>query len=188
MGIRYRHLDEITRTYMVAEFERDAADRSLYLSDRLTAEGVRLWPQLLSRALESANDVWLAGQLRGLRLLKSHEQKRKRKGIGFTMARLPYTAADTLAEMEFNCLYIRGLCARAIAEGMPFVIVERGKWVEEPRPASEERIGSHVPPAELLESLRQSKSLKPSMGILGGPNSGITVFLPDVGIRPITAA
>ena len=50
MGLDYKSLDTATRTAMVAELERDIEAGSLYISPRLTDQGVREWPNLLRTA------------------------------------------------------------------------------------------------------------------------------------------
>jgi hypothetical protein len=85
-----------------------------------------------------------------------------------------------LAEGEFNRFYARGLCARALSEGISEVIVYRGKRVMQPRQESEAMIGKRISAKDLLEDLRksESKGVEPALGIPSGPNSGITICLP----------
>jgi hypothetical protein len=92
---------------------------------------------------------------------------------------VPYTAAETLAEGEFNRLYARGLCIRAIRENITEVEVYRGKTVMHPRSESEFLIGRRFSPTELLNDLRNSKGVEPALGIPPGPNSGITIKIPN---------
>lgn len=94
------------------------------------------------------------------------------------MAKVPVTAPDTLAEGEFNRFYARGLCARAIADGIPDVEVYRGKQVQRPRPESQSKIGNRINVKALLEDLRKSQGVEPALGLPPGPNSGLTVRLP----------
>ncbi|BBI63173.1 hypothetical protein HSBAA_44790 [Vreelandella sulfidaeris] len=47
--------------------------------------------------------------------MRSHEERKKPKG-GTTIAKIPVTANETLAEGEFNRFYARGFCQRAIKE------------------------------------------------------------------------
>lgn len=102
------------------------------------------------------------------------EQRRKPKG-GFTTARVPFNAHETLAEGEFNRFYARGLCACVLAEGGSEVEVYRGKIVTSPRPESEAMIGQHLSAQQLLEDLRTAQGVEPALGLPPGPNSGLTV-------------
>jgi hypothetical protein len=45
------------------------------------------------------------------------EERRNPRG-GITIARVPITAADTLAEGEFNRFYARALCRYALLHGI----------------------------------------------------------------------
>lgn len=140
MTIHYRDLNTgSVRTLAVQEVDRDIQAGTIYQSPRLTPEGSRQWPSLLRDALASHDDGWLAAALRARGLLASHEPRRTPSG-GTTMAKVPVTAADTLAEGEFNRFYARGLCADVLASGGTHVMVYRGKDVANPRVESEAMI------------------------------------------------
>jgi hypothetical protein len=83
-----------------------------------------------------------------------------------------------LAEGEFNRFYVRGLCLRAIDEGIDRLVIYRAKAVEEPRPDSNRRIGRSVNPRTLLDDLRRNAGVDTALGIPPGPNSGLSVKLP----------
>ena len=107
----------------------------------------------------------------------SYTHKKDTKG-GLTTAHVPVTAPETLAEGEFNRFYARGLCSRAIEENISHVEVYRGKLVENPRPESEEKIGTKLSAKELLNDLRTSQGVEPCLGVPPGPNSGLTIRFP----------
>jgi hypothetical protein len=178
MGLRYVNLEARTREFMIQELERDIREGSLYIGGRLNEAGAENWAEVLREAIERHDDDWLADELRRRGYLKTHEQRRKPKG-GVTMARVPVTAPETLAEGEFNRFYASGLCLRAIVEGIAELEVYRGKEVAQARPESQARIGTRVPARELLNDLRTSKGVEPALGIPPGPNSGLTVRLPQ---------
>ena len=106
--------------------------------------------------------------------MKGLEGSRTPSG-GYTIKHVPHTAAETLAEGQFNRYYILGLCRRALAEGKANVFVYRAKPVLDPRPESERLIGQSRDPSELIEQLRPVQS---SLGHeLLRPNSGLSVHL-----------
>ncbi len=177
MGIYYENLDTRTREFMLKELELSISDGSLYISPRLTEQGRNKWKDLLNEAIKSNDDVWLASQLRQASYFK-REEERNLSGGRKTIAQVPVTAPDTLAEGEFNRFYARGLCARAMSDGVLEVEVYRGKDVQQPRPESEAKIGKRLKAQDLLEDLRKSKGVEPALGIPPGPNSGITIRLP----------
>jgi hypothetical protein len=109
--------------------------------------------------------------------MKDETQRRKPKG-GFTIVKVPVTAPAMLAEGEFNRFYARGLCLKAIKNGISDVVVYRGKQVQQPLPESEAMIGKKINAKALLDDLRKSQGVEPSLGIPPGPNSGITICLP----------
>jgi hypothetical protein len=174
MGIRYDSLDGAVRASMVQEIQRDIANGSLYISKRLTGPGAQAWPDLLREASEQHDDTWLAAALRSRAYMATEEERRRPKG-GFTTAQVPHTAADTLAEGEFNRFYARGLCAHLLASNGTQVEVYRGKEVENPRAESQAMIGARLPAQELLSDLRASPGVDTALRLPPGPNSGLTV-------------
>jgi len=104
-------------------------------------------------------------------------KKKENPAADFTTAKIPVTAPDTLAEGEFNRFYARGLCARAIDNGIKEVVVYRGKEVQQPRAESQAMIGKKIDATVLLEDLRNSPGVEPALGLPPGPNSGLTVHL-----------
>jgi hypothetical protein len=188
MALALMHLDEQTRGFMLEEVDDDVTSGHLYISPRLNARGVEEYPTLLCDAVREHADGWLANEISRRGLLNSHLE-RKVRGGGVTMVRVPVNAAETLAEGEFNRFYIRGLCRRAIAEGMAGVEVYRAKAVEQPRSSSQILLGTIFDPTALLNDLRSSQGVEPAHGLPSGPNSGLSVrftgiLAPEVGPLP----
>ena len=174
MALHYENLDESTRSFMSSEVDLDLSHKKVYMSPRLNELGEQNYVSLLKEAIEHHDDAWFAQQLRSRGYMKDYEQRRKRGG-GFTNARVPVTAPDTLSEGEFNRYYARGLCVRVIEEDMNQVEVYRGKSVSEPRPESEAMLGKRLTVEALLKDLRESIGIEPALGLPRGPNSGLTV-------------
>ena len=174
MPLQYANLDPQTRPHMAAELNADVQNGRLYVSPRLTEEGAKAWAGLIGEAIASHDDAWLAATIRQHGLMKSHEERRKPKG-GVTLAQVPVTAPDTLAEGEFNRFYVRGLCLRAIQDKVAQVVAYRARHSENPRAESEAVVGKHFDPSALLADLRVSQGVDPSLGVPPGPNSGLSV-------------
>ena len=162
---------------MLTELDIDVLNERLYLSPRLSRAGHASWEPLLRQAADGHDEGWLASELRAGPFLAEREQRKVHEG-GFAWARVPETAAATLAEGEYNRLYMRALCLLAIAEGIPRLIVYRAKSVTHPRASSEARIGSSVDPKRLLEDLRTHQGVEAALELPPGPNSGLSVRLP----------
>lgn len=176
MGINYENLDDKTRDYMLQEMQLGGH----YISPRLTSDGQASWPTLLEESGKSHNDDWLAGEIIRRGYMRSQEQY-TRQGIVRTREINKQHASLQLAEGEFNRYYLRGLCLRAKVEGKDVLIVYRGKHVVNPRPESEEKIGTSMPVDALLAMLRANDfvSIDACMGVPSGPNSGLTCRLPS---------
>lgn len=153
MPLNYANLDDHTRRFMREEIAMDNAAGTLYMSARLSPRGAQDWPDLLQGAAAQGNDATLAEMLNRDGRLNEFEERRKPKG-GVTMARVPETAAATLAEGEFNRFYSRALCRRALDQGIPRLIVCRAKHVTSPRRESEQKIGTQFDAGQLLADLR----------------------------------
>ncbi len=134
MGLALENLDTRTRDLMLAEVEVDITGDRLYTSTRFTPGGVAQCPDLLREAVRNGNDDSLAASLWAAGAFAEHEVGRR--GPKTFRKRVPTNAAQTFAESEFNRFYLRGLCLRATAEGLPYVEVYRAKAVEDPRPES----------------------------------------------------
>ena len=162
MGIQYANLDNKTREFMLKEIELDCQNRKMYISPRLNAIGHRNWESLLKDAALEHNDDWLANELRQRECMNSYTLRNTRGVV--TSCKVPITAPETLSEGEFNRFYCRGLCARAIEEGIKEVEVYRGKYVENPRTESQLKIGKRFDPSTLLNDLRTAQGVEPAIG------------------------
>jgi len=177
MGLNLVNLDGRTRSYMPGELDLDVSNSRLYISTHLSPVGQQDYEKLLREAIGNYDDVWLAERLRENGRLNKTKERRRPTG-GTSIVKVPVNAADMLAEGEFNRFYARGLCLRAIADGIEQVEVYRAKEVRNPRAESEQMIGSRIDAKALLEDLRSSIGIEPALGLPPGPNSGLSVKLP----------
>lgn len=175
MGMNFVNLDDETRKFMLDKLQQDVTANKLYLSPRLSDAGRRNYEKLLRLAIQNGEDVSLANSLVGM--LKAYEQRAKKSG-GYTAAKVPITAPETLAEGEFNRFYCRGVCRRAIAEGLEEVEVYRAKPVRDPRPQSQVLVGSKLKADRWLHDLQTNIGVDLALGVPAGPNSGLSARLP----------
>lgn len=175
MGLYYENLDDITRQHMLSEWTLG----NFYISPRLTNAGQDAWPELLQQAVASGSDDWLADQLLAHNYFRNMENY-NRAGKILSRQINKQSSAIQLAEGEFNRLYVRALCVRAQLNGQSHLEVYRGKAVAQPRPESEQKIGTLVPVAQLLGRLRTNDfaSVDAAFDVPAGPNSGLTCRLP----------
>ena len=172
--ISFHNLSEAVRKHMVEEIMADVATDTIFLSPRLTDTGRVDYPILLHEAAIKYDPAWLADQVNTRGMIKDMEERKGRP------VKVPYTAAQTMAEGDFNRYYIRGVCL-AVLGGNPEAEVEvyRAKAVEDPRPASQAWVGRRVKAGRLLADLLAHKQdLSTALGIPGGPNSGLSVRIP----------
>lgn len=177
MSLVLENLDERTRQFMLEELEYDIAHNQLHISPVLSGQGQRDYPNLLREAIEHGDESQLTEDLRAQRRLIRSQPRRKPQG-GYTIATVPAIAPEVLAESEFNRYYIRGVCRRAIADGLKEVVVYRAKPVRTARPESEALIETSLEPEKLLADLRQHPGEPGELGVPPGPGSGVSVRLP----------
>jgi hypothetical protein len=177
MGLNLVNLDTQTRPLMLEEIDRDVKAQKLYISARLSATGARDYSDLLIAAARDHDDAWLAAEIRKPGRLNPTEQRKARSGFGVTIAKVPITAADTMAEGEFNRFYIRGVCRRAIADGQSTVTIYRAKSVMNPRLESVQLEGQSINAQALLDDLRIHTGIDTVLGLPPGPNSGLSARL-----------
>ena len=178
MGLRYENLIPETRAYMLEEIELDAKQDRLYRSSYLSQSGQGDWQEILTEAAAKGTDNSLALSLKERGRLNHVAQRRKPNG-GYTTVRVPYTAHETLAEGEFNRYYVRGLCRFAIETEIERLEVYRAKQVTEPRPESWHKIGLLMDPSAILIDVRASPGVETALGMPPGPNSGLTLRIPQ---------
>jgi hypothetical protein len=171
-NFQFNKLDERTRKLMAEEIQLATGNAQLYFSARFTDAGTANWPPLLLDAAQSHDEHWLAFQLEDTGAMKQVEARAKPKG-GYTTAHVPDTAAETLADGQFNRFYIAAICRRAIEDGQSNVKIYRAKRRDDPRSESRALEGTSQEAQELLNQVRSKDgSLKCS---LLRPNSGLSV-------------
>jgi len=171
-------LNDRVRQHMLDEVDLDIANGSLYLGTYLSPKGVSDYPHLLRDAVNDHDADWLADQLKREGRLKERTTRRKPSG-GVTQARVATRSADVLAAGEFNRYYARGLCLAALEAGIPALMVYRARPAKNPREGSEKKVNKLVNATALLNDLRVHPGIDTALGIPSGPNSGLSVRLPD---------
>lgn len=172
--MNFNELNERIRELMESELEFDLERQTLYLSRRLSESGQENYTEILRTAIKEGSPSSFAEELRERECFKTHEERKKPKG-GVTMANVPITAAETLAEGEFNRFYVRAVCRCALEDNVSEVTIYRAKEVRNPREESERMLGKKVAAETLLDDLRSNPGVEPALGLPPGPNSGLSV-------------
>lgn len=176
MAIKYENLDQNIRQHMINELDADIRSQNYYKSKRLKPGTEKVWLDIFRQAAELHNDVWLESQIRILKILVEREEQNR--GGKIIVKDVPHDAAETLADGEFNRLYMRGVCLDVIKDNKDEVEVYRGKSVANARSESQQLIGKKLKAKLLLKELRDfNKNIgaDSALGLPPGPNSGITI-------------
>jgi hypothetical protein len=171
----FENLDETTRAAMLKSIDEAERSGNIYYSTRFNEAGAGQWLQLLRQAAREQSEHWLAYQLEANGLMKDFEGVNKPTG-GYTIKHVPHTAAETMAEGQFNRFYILGLCKRARAEGIPHLVVYRARESADPRLESQSLVDTRLSVDEIESQLKETKASFRSP--LVQPNSGLSVRLP----------
>lgn len=168
----FTKLDDRTRALMVEEIDKATQSNEHYCSTRFNDIGRRGWVNWLRNAAAEHDEHWLAYQLEAAGAMKHLETRAKPKG-GYTIAHVPDTAVETMAEGQFNRFYMASICCRAIEEAKRNVRVYRAKHRSVPRSESRALEGTECNALDLLQELRcKERSLKCN---LLKPNSGLSI-------------
>ncbi len=170
------NMDEKTRAFMLEAIEEAEHNHQMDYSPRLSSAGKQQWPELLQEAAKAHDPDWLASELESRGLVKDIEVAQRPKG-GYSVRHVPQTAAQTMAEGQFNRFYMLGLARRARAEGIPELEVYRARESESPRPESEALTGTRIPVEIVDVQLRDEYESQRSLLIQ--PNSGLSLRLPE---------
>ena len=86
--------------------------------------------------------------------------------------------AALLAEREFHRFYIRGLCCRALDQGVSALVIYRARPATQGRPSSDAMVGVRITVSSLLEDLRVTFRGVPPHGLPQCHDPGLSVRLP----------
>lgn len=173
----YRNLTQRVRRYMTEEVRYDIDRKSLHLSEKLNAKGKDNYANLLLSAVENDSDAKFANDLEKY---ISDFYAAKSKGLfGRSHAKQP-SAAQTLAETEFNRYYIRALCRLAIELGSCKLQIYRAKESSVRTSETERLVGQIVNPILILRNLRENKEPDAALGLASGTPAGLSVELVDI--------
>lgn len=177
MPLQYLNLDTETRGFMAEELAISVEAGKIYLSNYLTDNGKQDWLPLLSAACESGTDIILGNELRQNNRLKIKALRKKPRSEEMVEYDVPFTAHETLAEGQFNRLYIRAMCRRALKNGQTTVRVYRAAEREKERQASIALVDTDIDATELLAKLRDALDFNTGFP---EPNTGLCVTLTPV--------
>lgn len=177
MALNLENLDPGTRRYMLDEFEADLTAGALYRSPQLTETGARRYEGLLRTTLTSGTDETFAQALSVIDAVLPPGRWQHSKEVGAGNATMAATVL--LAEREFHRFYLRGLCRRALDEGVETLIIYRARPADPGRASSDAMVGVRISVLSLLEDLRGTFRSLPPHGLPQCRDPGLSVRLPD---------
>ncbi len=126
-AMRYEELDQETRRWMLIEFKAEE-EAGPYRSPSLSVLGKQRFGEIMERAITDGTEDSLTEDLKPKELWAEYEPS----PFGGIRRTEPARAARTLARMEFNTWYIRGLCRRLAEEGELYCQVYRAADADAP--------------------------------------------------------
>lgn len=177
MSLDLPHLDDRTRHFMLAELDADVEDESLYLSPQLSEIGLRHYRRLLHISIRHGTEDSFAEALAALGAVRPPSRWQHPKAVG--PAEALADATYRLAEREFHRFYIRGLCCRAMAQGIDLLVIYRARPADLGRAPTDSMIGLRIDARSLLEDLRGASRSLPPHGLPQCRDPGLSVRFPD---------
>ncbi|HUX01107.1 MAG TPA: hypothetical protein VMY35_09035 [Phycisphaerae bacterium] len=117
MAMNFEEMDDITRGYMLQEFEPELRSSNPYVSKALSAKGRDAFPDLMRKAIQSGNEESLTADLAKPDYWHPTETY-ERDGVVRERRRNIRQASERLALTEFNTWYVRGFAKRLMEEGV----------------------------------------------------------------------
>lgn len=177
MSLDLLHLDARTRRFMLAELDADVAADALYFSPQLSEAGLGHYERLLRVAIQCGTEASFAEALGALSAVRPPSRWQHPKEVGPAEARADVTFR--LAEREFHRFYIRGLCCRALEQGIDLLVIYRARPADPGRAPADSMIGLRIDVQSLLEDLRGAFRSLPPHGLPQCRDPGLSVRFPD---------
>jgi hypothetical protein len=153
--------DRELRELMLDEVEYDVMRDNLYTSRKFNDLGNELYLPLLVDAIESGDDSSLAQALWDSACFEGDATRHD---------------ATVAAQDEMNRFCMRAISRKALDFGETQVEIYRARPSQNPRPESQQLVGTRVNAKKVLDGLRRNDRDHPVEG-LGEPNSGLSVRL-----------
>jgi hypothetical protein len=176
--MKFEELDEITRRYMLEEFEREQSSSNSYRPKALSKVGQSKFPNLVREALRAGNEKTLIHSLSDSTYWNPTETY-IRDGVMRERRVNVKQASERLGLTEFNTWYVHGLARRLMDEGVTHCQIYRGempKW--EPAECSVHE-GKILPVKEIYDGHRARYWPEPgnpqAMSIPFGPGCHHTI-------------
>jgi hypothetical protein len=169
-------LDPCTRRFMLAELDADLADGTLFRSAQLSPDGLHEYDRLLREAIVTGTEETFAEALLACDAVMPPIRWHP-KSIGPDEALA--AVALRLAERELHRFYIRGLCQRALEQGVESLVIYRARPADAGRAPTNTMIGVRIAARSLLEDLRGTFRSWPPHGLPQCHDAGLSVRFPD---------
>lgn len=130
MKANFEEVDDVTRKFMLEEFELEQRSGIPYISPRLSDTGRIIFPELMRKAIISGDSESLEISLKRQEYWNEKEEY-TRNGITRERKINLNQVTEQLAFSEFNTWYVRGLAKRLLAEGIEKCQIYRvkdAKW------------------------------------------------------------
>jgi hypothetical protein len=152
--LRLKNLDNAIKSLMLDEFDRSAANRTLFVPNILTEEGQEDYQHLFRYAVLQANPETLADALIDGKLVLPAESPARVDGA----AARPITrqVVEAYVKGEFNRLYCRAVCRVALGRNLAEVVVYQAEDAVELTPECSRRQGERVEAQSLFDALERS--------------------------------
>ena len=117
MSMRFEELDDVTRRYMLEEFEAEEQSGNPYRGRELSSDGRAAFPDLMRQAIAGGNEQTLITALNNPAYWVSSGVSHSKTGRPYAKSVNVAQAAERLGLTEFNTWYVCGLAKRLLDKG-----------------------------------------------------------------------
>jgi len=125
----FEELDDVTRAFMLKEFDAEWDRGNPFLPKSITETGKAAFRSIMTEAIKNGNEITLTQDLAKPDYWQSHYLRRDGTPVSIN----PQKKAEMVARTEFNTWYVRGLCKRLMEEGIKECQVYRADSAYQPR-------------------------------------------------------
>lgn len=180
MKLHFKHLDQVSRNFMMEELETDIANEAVRISGYLNERGQKQWLQVLRNAILSGDNTSLEESIIDNNFMKD-TILRKSYGKSLHRVEVPDQEEYRISEFAFNRYYARAICRIAIGQNSKDVEICRLREFFSNQYKLNSYIGTQLNAKSTLAAIRNQqvgRSIERAIGLPMG-SGGWTLKLID---------
>lgn len=167
--MNYEELDDVTRKWMLEEFNNEQSQKEHFQSKSLNQTGLSTFPDIMRKAIQTGNIESLAKDLSDPSFWNTSKPRRTKNGTTLIPIN-PQTESKMLAHSEFNTMYTRGFARRLKEEGEENCEIYRADKAVQPKCECTKLEGTIQPVQKIYDGHRAKYFPKDNFGAFSIPS------------------